>query len=99
MPEGNPAPPRPRRPDALISDMICYVLVSTEYFRISSYSDYEPSRGLLVGSLSFCASRRISLRSADPRHGGRIDSEISGPGPSILRNEFSSVVVASHLAQ
>ena len=80
IPDGNPAPPRPRRPEALISEMSYHPQISARINRSILQVD-KPIHGLSVLSPLFYTNRRISSHSSNPRHDARKDFEISYPGP------------------
>ena len=80
IPDGNPAPPRPRRPEALISEISCRPQISTRINRLGLQAD-KPIRGLSVLSPLFYTNHRISSRSSNPRHDARKDFGISCPDP------------------
>ena len=98
IPDGNPAPPRPRRPEALISEISYHPQISTRINRPDLEAD-EPSHDLSVSSPLFYTNHRISSHSSDPRHDARKDFEISCPGPSVHQNVSSWAVVLVHLVQ
>ena len=80
IPDGNPAPPRPRRPEALISEMSYYPQISIRTDQPDLQAD-KPNHGLSVLFPWFCTNHRISLHSSNPHHDARKGFEISCPGP------------------
>jgi len=92
MPDGNPAPPRPRSPEALISEM-SYRGLSVMHSGLCILTCDKPNRDPSILSPSFYANLHTSSRFLDPRHDGRRGFEISDPGLSILQSAFSSAAV------
>ena len=64
MPEGNPAPPRPLKPEALISEMI-YFGCQLLSFTVANLSNI-PNHDLLREYPSFYANHHIFSHSQDP---------------------------------
>lgn len=94
IPDGKPAPPRPRKPDALISEII-YDLVSFSGC-LDETNLQIPSRDPSAGFPSSCANRHISSRWRDLPHDAHKGFGISCPDPS-SRPTTSSLVVVVHL--
>ena len=90
IPEGNPAPPRPRKPEALISEMICGVRQQLP-FRLSATISNIPNHDPSAGFPSSYASRHTSWHSPDPLRDVRRGSGKYDPDPSIHQIVSASV--------